>query len=161
MSLAPFEPNHTPLLAAWLARPHVARWFPNAASFVDWARRPPHGGAHALIVLDASPVGYMRWAKVSREALDAVGLPEIPAGSVDIDMLIGETDSVGRGHGPAALRLLVDTLRDDAIPLVGLSPSIDNAAAHRAYEKAGFRKVREYDTPGFGRCSLMVTPLER
>jgi RimJ/RimL family protein N-acetyltransferase len=64
------------------------------------------------------------------------------------------------GLGPRALAALVETLRRDAsIPLVGLSLSIDNAAAQRAYIKAGFRKTREYDAPGFGRLSLMMMEL--
>ncbi len=62
--------------------------------------------------------------------------------------------------GPAALALVVQTLRRDAtVPLVGLSPSIDNASAQRAYEKADFCKICEYEALGFGRCALMIMPL--
>jgi aminoglycoside 6'-N-acetyltransferase len=162
VSLAPFDPPHAILLAEWLAKPHVARWFPDAAAWVESARNPIPDSAQALIVLGARPIGYLRWRKVNRETLDAVGLPDIPASSIDIDILIGETDCVGRGYGPRALMLLVETLRGDgSIPLVGLSPSIDNTAARRAYEKAGFRKTTEYDAPGFGRCALMMMRLER
>ena len=161
-ALAPFEPAHAPLLAEWLARPHVARWYPEPDAVVARSLNPPPDGAHALIVLGARPIGYLRWRTVSRETLDALGLPKIPAGSVDIDILIGEADCVGRGYGPRALTRLVETLRRDvSIPLVGLSPSVDNLAAQRAYEKAGFRKVREYDAPGFGRCALMVMSFDR
>ncbi len=157
VTLAPFEPVHARLLAEWLARPHVARWFPELDAWVEAALNPSHDGAQALLVHGARPIGYLRWRRVSKETLDALGLFEIPAGSVDIDILIGEADGVGRGHGPAALARLVETLRRDAtIPLIGLSPSIDNVAAQRAYAKAGFRKTREYDAPGFGRCALVV-----
>ena len=77
-------------------------------------------------------------------------------------MLIGEADCVGRGLGPCALTLLIETLRRDAsIPLLGLSPSVDNLAAQRAYAKAGFRNICEYNVPGFGRCALMVMSLGR
>ena len=104
----------------------------------------------------------MRWRRVSRETLDGVGLFEIPAGSVDVDILIGEADCVGRGLGPRALWLLVEKLRQDAsTPLVGLSPSVDNVAAQRAYAKSGFEKLREYEAPGFGRLALMVIRLGR
>jgi aminoglycoside 6'-N-acetyltransferase len=161
VSLAPFKPAHAPMLAEWLAPPHVARWHPEPGAWVETALNPPPDGAQALLKVGARPIGYLRWRKVRRETLDAVGLPDIPAGSVDIDILIGEADYVGRGYGPAALLLLVEALRrDPSIPLMALSPSIDNVAAQRAYAKAGFRKIGEYDAPGFGRLSLMVLRLD-
>jgi len=161
VSLIPFDRSHAPLLAEWLGRPHVARWHPDPADRLLWAESPPPGGSQALIACDARPIGYLRWQKVSRETLDNIGLFEIPAGSVDIDILIGETDSVGRGLGPKAFSLLIDALRlDESVRLLGLSPSIDNVVAQRAYAKAGFRKARDYDPPGFGRCALMVMRLE-
>jgi aminoglycoside 6'-N-acetyltransferase len=158
--LAAFEPAHAPLLAEWLARPHVARWHPEPKAWVESALNPPPDGAQALILLGARPIGYLRWRKVSRETLDALGLLEIPAGGVDIDILIGEEDCVGQGLGPRALAALVETLRrDPSIPLAGLSPSIDNVAAQRAYANAGFHKMREYDAPGFGHLALMTKEL--
>jgi len=161
VSLIPFDRSHAPLLAEWLARPHVAPWHPDPGAWLRWALNPPQEGAHALIDWDGRPIGYLRWQKVSRETLDNIGLFEIPAGSVDIDILIGETDSVGRGLGPKAFSLLIDALRlDESVRLLGLSPSIDNVVAQRAYAKAGFRKARDYDPPGFGRCALMVMRLE-
>jgi len=45
--------------------------------------------------------------------------------------------------------------------LLGLTTSVLNAAAQRAFEKAGFRKVREYEPPGFGPCALMVMRLDQ
>jgi len=157
VALIRFDPTRAPLLADWLARPHVARWHPDPEERVRWAANPPRDGSQALIICGARPIGYLRWQKVGRETLDAVGLPEIPAGSVDIDILIGETDCVGRGHGPRALALLVEVLRrDPSVPVLGLSPSVDNLAAQRAYAKAGFRVTREYDARGYGRCALMV-----
>lgn len=160
LELATFEPAHAPLLAGWLARSHVARWHPEPKAWVEAALNPPRDGAQALIVLGARPIGYLRWRKVSRETLDTLGLLEIPAGGVDIDILIGETDCVGQGLGPRALAALVETLRrDPSIPSAGLSPSIDNVAAQRAYAKVGFDKMREYAAPGFGRLALMMMEL--
>ena len=114
----------------------------------------------ALIALDDRAIGHLRCQRVDRETLDALGLSDIPAGGVDIDILIGEADCIGRGFGPRALGLLVDALRrDPSIPSIELSPSTDNVPAQRAYAKAGFVKTREYDAPGLGRLALMVMPL--
>jgi RimJ/RimL family protein N-acetyltransferase len=160
VSLVPFDRSREPLLADWLARPHVARWYPDPVARLEWALDPPPGGAHALIDCDGRSIGYLCWQKVARETLDVVGLHEIPVGSVDIDILIGEADCVGRGLGPKALVLLVDRLRaDPTVPLAGLTPSVENLVAQRAYEKAAFRKLREYEAPGFGRGVLMVMRL--
>jgi aminoglycoside 6'-N-acetyltransferase len=162
VSLATYGRDHAALLAEWLRRPHVARWHPDADDRLKWALNPPPGGSQALIACKAQPIGYLRWQKVTREALDSVGLFEIPAGSVDIDILIGQPDSLGLGLGPKALSVLIDALRSDvSIPVLGLSPSVDNVAAQRAYAKAGFRKRREYDAPGLGRLALMLMRLDR
>jgi RimJ/RimL family protein N-acetyltransferase len=162
VSLVPFDRSQAPLLADWLARPHVAPWHPDPGAWLRWALNPPQEGAQALIDWDGRPIGYLRWQKVSRETLDSLGLAEIPEGSVDIDILIGETDGLGRGLGPQALSILVGTLREDrSIPLLGLTTSVLNAAAQRAFEKAGFRKLREYEPPGLGPCALMTMRLDQ
>jgi RimJ/RimL family protein N-acetyltransferase len=162
VSLIPFDRSQAPLLAEWLARPHVAPWHPDPGAWLRWALNPRQEGAHALIERDGRPIGYLRWRKVSRDTLDSLGLIEIPEGSVDIDILIGEADCVGRGLGPRALSVLAGTLREDrSIPLLTLTTSVLNAAAQRAFEKAGFRKLREYEPPGFGPCALMVMRLDQ
>jgi len=129
VSLVPFDRSQAPLLAEWLARPHVALWHPDPGAWLRWALNPPQGGAHALIDWDGRPIGCLRWQKVTRETLDSLSLTEIPEGSVDIDILIGETDCLGRGLGPRALSILVRTLSQDrSIPLLGLTTSVLNAA---------------------------------
>ncbi|MGI2907191.1 GNAT family N-acetyltransferase [Tolypothrix sp. VBCCA 56010] len=160
VTLVPFRSGDAALLSRWLRAPHVAQWYPEPQEHLDWALCPPVGGERAAIAVNGARVGYLRWQVVSREILDSVGLKEIPANSVDIDMLIGETSYVGRGIGPQALRLLIERLREDpSHPLLGLTTSIHNHAAQRAYRKAGFRDLREYDPPGYGRCLLMVLEL--
>lgn len=97
---------------------------------------------------------------MSREVLDSVGLYEIPSGSVDVDMLIGDLEFVGQGIGPKALLVLLSQLRQRGdVPLVGLSPSVQNLSAQRAYAKAGFHILREYHVPIYGNCYLMVSSL--
>jgi aminoglycoside 6'-N-acetyltransferase len=161
LSLIPFDRGRAALLAEWLGQPHVARWYPDPDAHLDWALDPPAGGSNALIERDNRPIGYLRWQKVGREALDSLGLVEIPSGSVDIDILIGETGDTGRGLGPKALELLIEKLRaDETVPLAGLSPCVENLIAQRAYEKAGFRRAGEYDMPNLGRGVLMIRRLD-
>ena len=102
----------------------------------------------------------MRWQHVDRQTLDGLGLYDIPANSVDIDILIGDERATGHGVGPAALQALTATLRRDAtVPLLGLTTSVENTRAHRAFEKAGFRISRQYSPAGLGPCHLMIRDL--
>lgn len=157
VELTDFEVEHLPRLADWLRQPHVAPWYPEPSDNLAWARHPPHGAGHALITADYDPVGYVRWQAVDRETLDSVGLTDIPAGSVDIDILIGDRKHTGCGVGVTALRMLVDQLRvDAAVPFIGLTTSVDNTHAQSAFRKAGFRFDRHYAPEGFGECCLMV-----
>lgn len=160
VTLTPFSSTEVTLLRHWLAAPHVAAWYKDPEDHVAWAANPPPNGERALIALGGKPVGYIRWQTVSREVLDSVGLHEIPAGSVDIDILIGEPEFVGRGIGPRVLQILLSELRQRRdVPMVGLTTSVQNLSAQRAYTKAGFRILREYSPSRYGRCYLMVYDL--
>lgn len=160
VQLESFSPAHLPLLEAWLSEPHVAPWYPRPADDLARASDPPPGGAHALITADAEPVGYVRWQYVDRATLDAIGLPEIPANSVDIDILIGASNFAGRQIGPIALNLLArQLLRDPTVPLLGLTSAVANTRAHRAFAKAGFHIVRQYTPSGLGPCHLLLRDL--
>lgn len=115
---------------------------------------------YAPISVGGRPVGYIRWQTVDRADLEAVGLSEIPDGAVGIDLFVGDSAWLGRGVGSATLRLLLERLRGQGkAPLAGLCVSIDNAAAIRASEKAGFHKLRQYDDPIYGRCWVLVADL--
>ena len=160
VTLEPFLAHHVPLLSDWLLRPHVAPWYPRPADDLARATEPPPGAAHALIAVDAVAVGYLRWQHVDRETLDSIGLCEIPDNSVDIDILIGEVGQLARGVGPVVLDLLAQRLLQDAtVPVLGLTSSVANARAHRAFAKAGFHIERQYDPNGLGPCHLLLRDL--
>ena len=156
----PIGPSGLGRLEHWLGLAHVAPWYPLPAENLAWAAAPPEAGSHAFIAAGALPVGYVRWQVVDRQTLDAVGLSEVPTNAVDIDLLLGEAAYVGRGIGPAALEALICQLKaEPGLSVAGLTSSTDNVYAHRAFVKAGFRLLREYEPPGFGRCYLFVRPI--
>jgi aminoglycoside 6'-N-acetyltransferase len=78
-----------------------------------------------------------------------------PAGTRGIDQFIGELDMVDRGHGSAFICTFIDRLLASGTPRIVTDPDPANARAVRAYEKAGFEKVRMVDTPD-GPALLMV-----
>jgi aminoglycoside 6'-N-acetyltransferase len=160
VALAPFEPRaQLPLLARWLARPHVREWWGDPEAALRETRI--EGLGQALICVDGRPVGYLRWQRASRAELDARGFSDVPTGAIDLDVLLGEPEGLDRGVGSRALALLVERLRaDPSVPAVGMSSSARNGRAIRAYEKAGFARLRAYDDPELGPAWLLLLRLD-
>jgi aminoglycoside 6'-N-acetyltransferase len=149
--------EHLPLLRRWFARHHVRRWWGDPEVNIADALKRPHGGDHALISVDGTPVGYICWQPYCKRDLETVGEDDVEQGSIDVDLLIGELSQIGHGVGPRALRLLLARLGEGpAVPFFGMCTSVENTRAIRAFEKAGFSRVREYDDPERGRCWFMV-----
>jgi aminoglycoside 6'-N-acetyltransferase len=148
VELMPFEvARDLPQLRVWLARPHVSRWWGDRDEALA-AIRQHSPAAHALIAVDAHPVGYLCWQSPRSEELAAAGLSDLPADLIDVDILIGEPDFVGRGIGSQALTLLLDRLRAAGRTSVGVAAAAANPRARRAYEKAGFRFFRAFHEAG-------------
>ena len=73
-----------------------------------------------------------------------------------IDQCLAEAEQLGQGLGTAMVRAFVVCLFvDRAVTRVQTDPHPSNRLAIRCYEKAGFRALREIDTPD-GRALLMV-----
>ena len=147
-------------LLRWLAQPHVAKWWGDAAWAVQHARQcAPE--SHALIVADRTPVGYLCWQEPPKEELEAADLTDLPRGLVDIDILIGEPDLLGQGVGSRALELLLGRLRcESSVAFAGLGTSASNTTAIRCSEKAGFRLFREFQDPEWGPCKYLIAEVQ-
>jgi aminoglycoside 6'-N-acetyltransferase len=141
-----------PLLNGWLARPHVARWWGEDASF-DGA--DPADPRRALWVVSLGDVPF-----ACLQDYDVHGWPDhhfaqLPPGSRGIDQFIGEPALLNRGHGTAFIRQRLEALIAGGAPAVGTDPHPDNAQAIAAYGKAGFRVAGgPVDTP-WGRVLRM------
>ena len=91
------------------------------------------------------PVGYVQFYPWSAELDEArqIGIPD-PEGSYGLDIFIGEPDAIGRGVGATVVALVSRHLfQEGGATSVALLTPVGNERAHRAYEKAGFRKVRQ------------------
>ncbi len=164
LELTPFDPaRHIRVIERWVRAPHVARWWGVPAATLPEVLERPVGGGDALIVTANSPVGYIRWQGHDRADLDEAGLHEIPIeGTIDIDIAIGERAQLGRGLGPLAImRVLQRVAADPTLRTATICSSVDNHAALKAYARAGFERVREFDDPVGGRFWLMTFALRR
>lgn len=150
---------HAGLLRDWLHRPHVAQWWGDPQATWEGVLAWPAANC-ALIHAEGTPIGFTCWQTPPEAELKAAGLAGLPRGLMDIDILIGEPDFLGRGLGPRALELLLARLRADPLTLLaGLGTAAANARAVRAFTKAGFHTFREFQDPRFGRCLYMVAEL--
>jgi aminoglycoside 6'-N-acetyltransferase len=154
-AFAPLRPDDLPLIARWLRAEHMVEWWGDpqeALAEIEAALADPATDPY-LVSVDGRPLGYVQ----AYRPHDEPGHPyaDQPPGTVGIDQSIGEPGDLGRGHGTAFIRRFVADRFREGWRRVVTDPDPANGRAIRAYEKAGFRRIEERDTP-FGRVLLMA-----
>jgi aminoglycoside 6'-N-acetyltransferase len=145
-----------PMLAAWLAEPHVAEWWDDAieVSLAGIREAMESIDTEPLIVeLDGRPIAYIQSYDPHME--DDHPYQDQPFGTLGMDVTIGIPDLVGKGHGTAIVRQFCDLLFEEGAPRVVIDPNPANKRAIRAYEKAGFRAF-DTRTTIFGPALMMA-----
>lgn len=147
-----------PMLGQWLNAEHVRGAWGDPEANLRLLSEPPAGGHwRAIIEADGRAVGLVMWQHPTREELDVASLNDIPTSVIDIDIMIGEIDALGRGIGSGAIRLVAEAvLSDPAVPFVIGCAHVDNHVSQGAFRKAGVRKDREFDDVPNGLYALMV-----
>jgi len=147
-----------PRIAQWLHARHVrSTWGDPGANLRLLTEPPAAGHRRATIEADGRKVGIVLWQHPTSEALDAAGLAGIPTSVIDIDIMIGEIDALGRGLGSDAISLVAEAaLSDPTVPFVMACARLDNLASQRAFARAGFRNDRQFDDVPNGLHVLMV-----
>ncbi|MGZ4690855.1 MAG: GNAT family N-acetyltransferase [Acidimicrobiia bacterium] len=178
ISFRPLERSDLPALTRWLNTPHVFEWWgvrsgsdgtlggagadaaTLAAVEAEYGPEMDAGGPahHFVIALDGAPSGLIQWYRLADCADYAADIGERTDGSAGMDLLIGETAAVGRGLGPWVIDAFVRTIvfADDAIHRCVAGPEIGNGRSIRAFEKAGFRIVRDAQVTGEGTLERIV-----
>lgn len=130
-----------PMIAGWLAEPHVAAWWDDAETEVAAIRDAIESiSVEPLIVeLGNRPIGYLQSYDPHLE--DDHPYADQPFGTLGIDLSIGVPELVGIGHGSAIVRQFADELFEEGAPRVVIDPHPDNGRAIGAYRKAGFREL--------------------
>lgn len=161
ITFRPMTTADLPMLHEWLQRPHVAEWWTPTPSWEevqhDFASETLAAErVSAYVALDEGmPIGYIQ----SYIAMGSGGgwwPDERDPGVRGIDQFLANAEQLGQGLGTRMVRAFVERLlADPSVTKVQTDPSPDNPRAIRCYEKAGFRAVREIDTPD-GRALLMI-----
>lgn len=153
-----------PLLQRWLATPHVAEWWGRAPTLADVekeygeyidGREPIH--PH-LVVCDGIAIGHAQWMQYGDYAWYARLLGIDDPRTANCDVLIGEVDWVHRGIGPHMVARYVDDVvfADSSVSTCTIDPDARNTIAIRAYERAGFRFVRDVKDDGEGNAIRLM-----
>jgi aminoglycoside 6'-N-acetyltransferase len=153
ISFEPLRESDLPTLAAWLARPHVERWWrePSDLATVEERYRPLFDGSDStegfIVVLNSRLIGFIQSYLIDdhpdwRASIESV-LGE--SAGIGIDYLIGEADLVGQGIGRRMIsEFVVDCWR--RYPLVARIVVVlqqANVGSWKALEASGFRRVWE------------------
>jgi aminoglycoside 6'-N-acetyltransferase len=137
------EPD-MPRLQSWLEREHVALWWRD-----ERAEDHLDPNEHFVIELDGEPIGmiqtylvddYPEWKSVVGDEAELAG----------VDLLIGDENLVGRGLGAQALELFARRIVFSRPETAAVIATVDeqNRRSWRAFEKAGFRHVRDVEEEG-------------
>ncbi|HEX9494796.1 MAG TPA: GNAT family N-acetyltransferase [Candidatus Limnocylindria bacterium] len=154
----PLTEADLPLIRRWLLEPHVRRWWDEASSAaypedeLDKYRARIDGTDDSSDIFfirhRGRPIGFIQCYRI--DDADEYGRAlALDASAAGIDLFIGEPAEVGHGHGPKIIRAFVRDVvfaRYDVAECV-IGPSVKNASAIRAYEKAGFRFFRDAVVP--------------
>ncbi|MER8499616.1 acetyltransferase [Mesorhizobium sp. M0045] len=137
----PVTQRDLPMIAGWLAEPHVAEWWDDPETEIAEIREHIDSiSVEPLIIeLDGKPIGYLQSYDPHLE--DGHPYSDQPFGTLGIDLSIGVPELVGVGHGSAIVRQFVEQLFEEGTPRVIIDPDPANARAIRAYEKAGFTAI--------------------
>ncbi|NMG04807.1 GNAT family N-acetyltransferase [Azoarcus taiwanensis] len=147
-----------PMISQWLNAEHVRGSWGDPEGNLRLLSEPSASGHwRGIIEADGRAVGLVMWQHPTREELDVASLNDIPTSVIDIDIMIGEIDALGRGVGSGAIRLVAEAVLSDAsVPFVIGCAHVDNLVSQGAFRRAGFRKDREFDDVPNGLYVLMV-----
>ena len=154
-SFVPMREDDTPMLRSWLLEPHVRRWWDDdpeehdypEGTIRDWmeAIRGQDPTDMFVIQLDGRPNGVIQSYRIDDHPDYLVQLGGLPEPAFGVDIFIADRALIGKGHGPALLREFLRFASDRyGLDYCVIGPTKTNVAAIRAYEKAGFRYLKEY-----------------
>ena len=145
------------LMHRWLNAPHVRRWWYDEGTSrreIEEKYLPAIEGREAtkpfVILHRGEPIGYVQSYPISAEDDETyAGLVDVE-NSAGVDLFIGEPEYLHRGLGRHIVRRFLSdhVFPDPEIEVCVIGPEPKNAAAIRAYEKAGFRFFKTIQVPG-------------
>jgi aminoglycoside 6'-N-acetyltransferase len=149
----PLEESDLPQVEAWLRTEYVAEWWRDPLEIAVEKRQAALDGRrdveHYVILVDEQPVGMIQTYLVADHPDwgELVGVEPEAAG---VDLFVGDPAAVGRGLGPEILQEFARSVVFARPETTATVATIEepNRRSWRAFEKAGFRHVRDVEEEG-------------
>ncbi len=164
MRFIPFQEPHTDLLLEWLSKPHIKNvWQENGSRDKIWAKYKnlPKRHVYPFVIEDEGQlIGYIQYYDATK--VGGGCWPDEKTGTYGVDLMIGDATRTGKGQGPKIIKEFLQFVkaREPSATSFIIDPEPSNARAIRAFEKAGFEKERQLETPG-GTALLMRLTCQR
>jgi RimJ/RimL family protein N-acetyltransferase len=163
LSFHPMTADDLLRMHEWLQRPHIRRWWTGRETYEEVLAHylPAIEGSKPtdlyVIMLGDRAAGFIQTYLVSDhpEFARRVDVGEDVAG---VDLFLADEDVTGKGLGSETLRTFVRDVvfaRQETVACIA-DPDAQNTASLRAFEKAGFRRVRDFFDPTDGQEHTLV-----
>lgn len=141
--------RHLPMLRDWLTQPHVRSWWGEPDHEIELLRQTIcHKSDQGFIAcLDAKPVGYIQSWQLADHADEVPWSAGLPKATIGIDTFIGSKTDTGKGLGTMIVQAFCAKLFSQGADYLVIDPDAANRIAIKAYQKAGFKSLRDYQTP--------------
>lgn len=150
----PMNALDLPTVKTWLHAPHVVEWWgePDEQFGLVSGDLDEPAMDQFIVSVENKPFAYLQCYRLTDWN---ISFGDQPAETRGIDVMLGDRDMIGRGHGIGFIREFADDLLSTGTPRVVTDPDPKNARAIHVYERAGFVKDKLVDTPD-GVSLLMV-----
>ncbi len=152
------QERHLPSLLTWLETGHVKDWWDQDVHWTSELVKEKYGSyVHGykiedgiqkplqafIICIDDIEIGYIQLYNAHEFAREGgISLNELPRSLAACDIFIGDPTYVGKGYGTALMKKFLQDYVDPKYEACFVDPDTANTKAIRAYEKAGFEKIK-------------------
>ncbi len=153
-----------PLLKKWFKQGYIAEyWYGKGLQNTYDSIDKFTNGEACIFTLwiaydETTPFGFLMTSYATKE--DAFYVKHLPEGTkaITLDLLIGNTDYLGKGLSHVMIQQLLLQKYSD-IDFVFIDPGITNEKAIHVYKKAGFTPIDEFDPPWNPGCNCLLMRL--
>lgn len=148
------ERNDFPMLGEWLRSPELLKWWGDPEDEYRLIRHDVDDPKINLMIVsyNTKPFAYIQDYCVHDWPQEYFS--QFATSARAIDTFIGVDAMIGKGHGSRYLTQHIQHLLCRGAEDVVIDPYVKNTRAIRAYEKAGFKRVRNYETDEGKICLL-------
>ncbi len=146
----PLTADDFPLMYEWLNKPHICDIWdgPQTMEQVEknYSDMTKHWVYPHIVYFHDKPIGYIQSYYANRAGEE--WWKDEPPGTWGVDQFIGDEEFLGKGLGSDFIRQFTDHLfLNKSVKRIITDPAPENTRAIRAYEKAGFKILKNIVTP--------------